>query len=185
MKNVLSLLVLVAFLLLMSAPGSAEDKAANKYVGVKTCSMCHKADKTGNQFGIWQKTKHADAFNALKTPKAAEVAKAKGLKTAASEAPECLACHTIVVDAKLADKTFDAKDGVQCEACHGAGSAYKNMAIMKDHAKAVAAGLTDFKDDAAKEKACKTCHNEKSPTYKEFKYVDQWAKIKHLRPKKS
>ena len=58
------------------------------------------------------------------------------------------------------------------------------MTIMKDKAKAVAAGLTDFKDDAAKEKLCKTCHNEKSPTYKEFKFKDMWAKIAHMRPKK-
>jgi cytochrome c peroxidase len=77
------------------------------------------------------------------------------------------------------------KDGVQCENCHGAGSGYKTMAIMKDHAKAVAAGMTDFKDDAAKEKLCVTCHNDKSPTHKEFKFKEMWDKIKHPRPKKS
>ena len=185
MKNLLSLVVLAAFILLLNASGSAEEKTANKYVGVKTCSMCHKTEKSGNQFGIWQKSKHADAFNVLKTPKAAEVAKAKGVKGPASEATACLECHTITADAKSVDKTFDVSDGVQCESCHGPGSAYKSMATMKDHAKAVAAGLTDFKDDSTKEKACKTCHNEKSPTYKPFKFNDEWAKIKHMRPKKT
>jgi hypothetical protein len=179
MKNILIILTIVALMVLVSSCAFAQGTAANKYVGVKTCSMCHKADKTGNQFGIWQKTKHAEAFAALKTPKADEVAKAKGLKKPAAESPECLDCHTITADAAMCDKTFDAKDGVQCEACHGAGSAYKSMTIMKDKAKAIAAGLTEFKDPAAIEAKCKTCHNEKSPTHKPFVLKDMWAKIQH------
>jgi hypothetical protein len=154
--------------------------AQNKYVGVKMCSMCHKADKTGNQFGVWSKSPHAEAYKVLTGEKAAAVAKEKGIKNAA-EAPECLACHG-AVDAKLAG-TYDVKDGVQCETCHGAGSAYKSMATMKDKAKAIAAGLHEFKDAAAIEAFCKTCHNDKSPTKKAFKFEESWAKIKHSVPK--
>jgi len=127
-------------------------QAQNKYVGVKMCSMCHKAEKTGNQFGVWQKSKHAEAYKTLMGAKAAEIAKAKGIKNAA-EAPECLSCHG-AVDAKLADKSYDMKEGVQCEVCHGPGSAYKGMAIMKDKAKAIAAGLHEFKDTKAVEELC-------------------------------
>jgi hypothetical protein len=166
-------------------PMMAQEKAANKYVGVKICSPCHKTEKSGNQFGIWQKTKHAEAFKVLATAKADEVAKAKGLKKPAAESPECLECHAITVDAKLAEKTLDPKDGVQCETCHGAGSGYKTISIMKDKAKAIAAGMAEYKDDAAIEKKCRTCHNEKSPTYKEFKFQERWPKIKHPTPKKS
>ena len=151
--------------------------AQNKYVGVKICKMCHQTDKQGKQFEIWQKSKHAEAYKTLTEAKAAEIAKAKGLKKAANESPECLECHAITEDAKLTP------DGVQCETCHGAGSAFKNMAIMKDKAKAIAAGLTDFKDDATIEKMCRKCHNEKSPSYKPFKFDEMWAKIKHLIPK--
>lgn len=155
-------------------------QAQNKYVGVKMCSMCHKADKTGNQFKIWSGSKHAEAYKTLTTPEAAKIAEAKGIKKAA-EAPECLSCHG-AVDAKLVDK-YDVKDGVQCETCHGAGSAYKSMATMKDKAKSIAAGLREFKDAAAIEKACKECHNEKSPTFKGFKFDEMWGKIKHAVPK--
>jgi hypothetical protein len=151
--------------------------AQNKYVGVKMCSMCHKGEKKGAQFEIWQKSKHAEAYKTLTGAKAAEIAKAKGLKKAANESPECLECHAITEDSKLTP------DGVQCEMCHGAGSAYKTMPIMKDKAKAIAAGLTDFKDKAAIEKVCKSCHNEKSPTHKAFKLDEMWAKIKHSIPK--
>jgi hypothetical protein len=149
--------------------------AENKYVGAKMCGMCHKGEKKGAQFETWQKSKHAEAYKTLTGTKAAEIAKVKGLKKAANESPECLECHAISADAKLVT------DGVQCESCHGAGSAYKS--IMKDKAKAIAAGLTDFKDNTAIEKVCKTCHNEKSPTHKTFKLDEMWAKIKHPIPK--
>jgi hypothetical protein len=157
--------------------------AQNKYVGVKQCSMCHKTEKQGKQFDIWSKSKHAEAFKTLTTAAADEIAKKKGLKTKAAESPECLGCHTITADAKLFDKSFDVKDGVQCESCHGAGSAYKNMAVMKDAKKATAAGLLMYADDAAITKLCVTCHNEKSPTAKKFELASMWKQIAHKIPK--
>lgn len=163
--------LLLAVIVLISFPALAQ----NKYVGVKMCGICHKGDKKGAQLEIWQKSKHAEAYKTLTGAKAAEIAKAKGLKKAANESPECLGCHAITADPKLL------ADGVQCESCHGAGSAYKS--VMKDKAKAIAAGLTDFKDTAAIEKVCKSCHNEKSPTHKGFKFDEMWAKIKHPEPK--
>ena len=164
---------LVVIIVLIPAALSAQ----HKYVGVKICKMCHQTEKMGKQFDVWQKSSHAQAFETLKSPAAEKIAKAKGLTKAASESPECLECHAITEDPKLI------ADGVQCETCHGAGSDYKNMAVMKDHAKAVAAGLSDFKDKAAMEKKCTQCHNAKSPTTKEFKFDEMWAKIKHPIPK--
>jgi hypothetical protein len=156
--------------------------AENKYVGAKMCGMCHKGEKKGAQFEIWQKSKHADAYKILTSAKSAEIATAKGLKKPANESPECLECHAMSNDPKLI------VDGVQCESCHGAGSAYKTLPVMKDKAKAIAAGLMVFKDEEAIADKCKTCHNEKSPTRKSFKYEqtwfkDMWAKIKHSIPK--
>jgi excinuclease UvrABC ATPase subunit len=177
------IIILLAVCVLLVAAVSIGYAGDNKYVGVKSCKMCHQSEKQGQQFSIWQKSKHAEAYKSLTTAKAEELAKAKGLKKPAAESPECLSCHTITADAKLLDKTFDMKDGVQCELCHGAGSAYKVMNVMKDKAKSVAAGLIEYKDNTAIEKHCKTCHNEKSPTYKEFKFADMWAKIKHSVPK--
>ena len=155
----------------------------NKYTGVKVCRPCHATAKQGEQFPTWQQSAHSGAYKTLVTAKANEIAKGKGLSTPAAESAECLACHTTVADAKLLEKTFDVKDGVQCETCHGAGTAYKNMTIMKDHAKSVAAGMMEYKDEAAIEKQCRMCHNEKSPTFKEFKFKESWDKIKHPVPK--
>lgn len=86
-------------------------------------------------------------------------------------------------DASLFDAKFDMKDGVQCEACHGPGSDYKTMSVMKDKEKAVAAGLV-----LGDEKLCKTCHNEESPTFdkeKGFDYQAMWALIAHPMPKEA
>ncbi len=179
MKNLLLVFLLIACYIIVTQPGLAQ----NKYVGLKQCSMCHKSEKSGNQFGVWSKSKHSEAYKVLASDKAKEVAKKAGLKKPAAESAECLGCHTVTADAKLLDKQFDVKDGVQCETCHGAGSAYKAMATMKDKAKAIAAGMTAYKDEKAIEKQCLTCHNEKSPTYKPFKFADAWAKIKHPVPK--
>jgi len=169
MQKIMSFLLASLFLISFSV------LAENKYVGAKMCGMCHKGEKKGLQLETWQKSKHAEAYKTLTGAKAAEIAKAKGLKKAANESPECLECHAITADPKLTP------DGVQCESCHGAGSAYKML--MKDKAKAIAAGLTDFKDKAAIEAVCKTCHNEKSPTHKAFKLDEMWPKIKHSIPK--
>lgn len=155
----------------------------NKYVGVRACRPCHATAKQGEQFPIWQKSAHARAYTTLTTSKADEIAKGIGFSVPAVEVVDCLTCHTVLADTKLLEKTFSVQDGVQCETCHGAGSAYKSMSIMKDHAKSVAAGMIEYIDEAAIEKQCRSCHNEKSPTYKEFKFKESWEKIKHPVPK--
>lgn len=174
--------VLIAFLLL-AIPMTL--LAQNKYIGVKMCSMCHKTEKQGQQLAIWEKNDHSKAYKILLSAESAEIAKAKGIKKPASEAAECLDCHAPAhkVNAKLFEKGFDLKQGVQCEDCHGAGSAYKTIHIKEDRKKSVEAGMTDYKDMAAIEKSCIACHNEKSPTYKGFKFEEAWKKIVHPVPK--
>ena len=174
---------LTSLLVIVTLVVTASTVAQNKYIGTKMCGMCHKTDKQGKQLDIWQKSNHAGAVKTLASAKAAEIAKEKGLTKPAAESAECLSCHAPEHDAKNVEKTFNAKEGVQCETCHGAGSAYKTITVMKDHAKSVAAGMTEFKDDAAIEAKCKTCHNEKSPTFKVFKFEEYWNKIKHPVPK--
>lgn len=157
--------------------------AQHSYVGVKTCGMCHKSQKTGNQLGVWKNSLHSKAYETLLTEKAEKVAKEKGLKTKASEAPECLKCHVTGydLDASLLGKKFKMEDGVQCETCHGPGSDYKKKSIMKDRDKAVANGLILYEKP---EELCVKCHNEESPFYKEFKFAEFWDKIKHPVPAK-
>ena len=176
MKKLLQCLIVLALVVFVTLPTLAQ----HKYVGVTMCSACHRSEKAGKQFDIWKGSKHAEAFKTLQTPKADEIAKGKGLKTKAAESPECLECHVTGYGAdKAIAGALKQEDGVQCEACHGPGSDYKSIPVMKDKAKAEAAGLMLAVNDP---KLCEKCHNSKSPTYKEFKYKEAWDKIKHPVP---
>ena len=151
------------------------------YVGSSTCGMCHKSEKQGSQLSIWEGSKHAQAYTALTTEKADEIAKSKGFKTKAVETPECLKCHAsgYNVDAKLLAAKFKIEDGVQCETCHGPGADYKSKKIMENKEEAIANGLMVPENI---EEFCITCHNAESPTYVEFNFETMWDKIKHPVP---
>jgi hypothetical protein len=156
---------------------SADDA---KYLGAEKCAkMCHKAKSKGEQLPIWQKSKHANAYAELATPKALETAKKAGLTEDPQKSEKCLKCHVTAygVDAALIDSTFSPKDGIQCEACHGAGSKYAKLSAMKDKKLALAAGLT-----IPTEKVCVKCHNKESPFYKPFVFDDMVKQIAHKKP---
>lgn len=169
----------IALALLLGAGGAA---AQNKFTGAKMCGTCHKAGKGGTSFAVWEKTAHAKAYKTLLSEESKKIAKEKGLKAAPHEAPECLKCHvTGGGTAKNVEASFKKEEGVTCEACHGAASAYKIIHSKGDAEKSKAAGLIQGEKNA---KACQTCHNPESPTYKEFKFEPMWAKIEHAKPAK-
>ena len=174
------LLILVS--LAMVAGAAYAEGTKGEIVGADSCKMCHKTPKSGDQYGIWTNSKHAKAFEALASDEAKKIAADKGLGDPQA-APECLKCHTVTgflgADVKVAATTkYTTAEGVSCEACHGAGSLYKGMAVMKDRAKAVAAGLAEPKGA----EFCTQCHNENSPTFKSFDYEKAWESIKHTVP---
>jgi hypothetical protein len=153
--------VIFSLVLLFTFSNLFAQKAS--YVGTKKCKMCHTKDGTHKK---WEGTKHATAFKSLKSEASKKLAKGK----AADQEAACIACHVSSVD-----KKDMYEEGVGCEACHGPGSNYMKMDIMKDKAKSKAAGLVMNKDT----KLCEKCHNKKSPTFKSFKFTDDWAKIAH------
>ena len=85
-------------------------------------------------------------------------------------------CHVTAWEEKkeLKADSLKKEDGVGCETCHGPGADYMAMPVMKDHAKALEAGLL-----VPNKETCLGCHNEESPFYKEFKYEERLKEIKH------
>jgi cytochrome c554/c'-like protein len=170
---------------LMIAGGSllthAADAPAHAYVGAEKCKMCHNSPAKGAQYTKWTESKHAKAYATLGTEEAKKAGAAKGIADP-QKAPECLKCHVTGYGApadKLTDK-WKMEEGVGCEACHGPGGDYWKMEVMKDVAKATAAGMT-----TPNEAFCKTCHNPESPSYKPFDFAAYSAKIAHPNPQKA
>lgn len=183
-KIILLLIVLIAFYFM----GTFFSQEKTKYIGVKSCN-CHNMPSRGKQIEIWQKSKHASAYKTLKTEEAEKIVKEKGLKTSATESNECLCCHVTGHGENRYAEKYDKEEGVTCETCHGPASEWKNIHSKKDKlADAIEAGLiyTKLNDNSKKiiEDRCKSCHNEKSPTYKEFVFDEFWAKIAHPIPQK-
>lgn len=151
------------------------------YVGVDECGMCHKTDKQGKQLDIWKNSKHSKAYETLKTEQADKIAKDLGFETPAAKTPKCLKCHTSGSDAEpaLFGKKFKIEDGVQCETCHGPGSEYKSMKVMKSREESMKNGLIIH---SKLEDFCVNCHNPESPTYIAMDVNEAWNKIKHPIP---
>ncbi len=168
-------------IILFSGAGLVRAQDSHKYIGAKKCKTCHKKAKIGEQFKVWQEGPHAGAFKTLSSEKALKVASERGIADP-SKAGECLKCHSTYAKHKdqLDKKTkLTLEEGVSCESCHGPGSDYKKKKIMKDQKLAISKGLI-----IPDEKTCRKCHNENSPTMKEFDFEKAKDKIKHPRPKK-
>lgn len=170
-------LILIACLLIFSANFTlAQDF---DYIGAAKCKMCHNKETTGKQYAKWLETKHSNAWKTLAGVKALEYGKENGIPEPQKE-QKCLKCHST---AAAADPdlvlTITVEEGVSCESCHGAGSAYKPTTIMKNKAKSIEKGLV-----IPDEKVCLKCHNEENPFYKPFNFEEYNAKIAHPIPPK-
>ena len=142
------------------------------YVGSARCQICHRTESQGRQFPIWQKSRHSRSSQALSTPLAQKLA-----GDAAFNA-KCLGCHS-----PLADKAVELKaEGVSCEVCHGPGSEYKKLSLMKNRDEAVKNGLIPYADTEAIKALCLKCHQ--NAHNKPFDFAARWEKIKHPIPRK-
>lgn len=187
----------------VSFVGAQETEKAQEfeYIGSQGCKICHTSSKKGAQYKVWAAGVHAKAFESLKTEEAAEIAKEKGLKLPAYQAPECIVCHVTgygkggyeLMDEEFWSPADEDKEGkkavkrmkglqaVGCEACHGPGSEYKSTKVMK----AIFGGTTEGESVGMvvpAEEVCIQCHNEKSPAYKPFNFSERVKEIAHPYP---
>lgn len=155
--------------LLMLFAFTAARKNAS-FVGVAVCKKCHESDAIGNQYKSWQQSPHAKAYLLLKQDKALSLAKELSLNNPSSD-EQCLKCHTT----GLGKNPALWEDGVGCESCHGPGSiynSYENHVALGNrevaYKKALSLGMYPILGTdgiKAREKVCRSCHNEKRPCY--------------------
>jgi 2',3'-cyclic-nucleotide 2'-phosphodiesterase (5'-nucleotidase family) len=122
------------------------------FLGENNCSACH-----SDIHQQWRQTSHARSFGSLRA-------------TAAQFEPECLACHTT---GYRHHHGYDEQHRtnlvqVQCEACHGYGTAHRRDGTMLKLAR----------------ESCTQCHIANRPCYDElrgqdFDYARYWERIAH------
>jgi len=161
---------------LIVAAGLAATQSST-YVGSKKCSLCHKNEHLGDQYGIWESTKHSKSLDSLSSPAAAAPAEAAGVASP-TEDPKCLRCH-----GPLFEKVPDfMTEGVNCEACHGPGSGYAKLSVMKNKEEAIKKGLLLYGSQDEIKAHCLACHD--NPHGKPFDFAAALEKVKHPLPKK-
>lgn len=170
----------------------AADRDAAKYAGLKSCKMCHKSEKSGRQYGIWEKGPHANAYKRLASDEAKAAAAKLGIDDP-QKSGKCLKCHSTAynwTESKATEK-IAVEEAVTCESCHGPGGDYKSKSVMEDRDKCIEKGMI-----YPATKSCKLCHNDTSPTWKNDRYTlesgekvgfdekQAYEKIKHPKPEK-
>jgi hypothetical protein len=149
-RSYLPPILLFVFVILAAWPSREEfERARPGYVGAAKCKVCHI-----EVFDRWSVTGHAGALSAL--------------EGAERRDSTCLTCHTT----GYGDRGYGGREalvdlgGVQCEACHGAGSLYSRSSVMRQPEFSRLMGLV-----AVDSVTCTRCHNiNQSPAFEGFAY---------------
>jgi YVTN family beta-propeller protein len=155
------------------------------FIGAQACAACHEGLSMGHQFSKWRLSAHADAYASLALPESKEIVRLSGLTEEPHQSKMCLGCHATAAEAEEWERgeDFHIEHGLQCEACHGAGSEYAPEDIMQDRMKAMMHGLKmPAKDD------CLICHRAKGShdavlKKKPFDLETAWQAIAHPTPR--
>ena len=140
-----------------------------RFLGVETCgsSQCHaspepwrNATVSMRERLIWQAhDRHAQAFTALTSDAGRAIATKLGLADA-TQAPQCLTCHSTFVPVAQRGPKFSLENGVGCESCHGPGGEFLSTHVQPtaQHASNVAAGMYPSNEPAPRAALCLSCH---------------------------
>jgi hypothetical protein len=174
--NLKLLLFLPLYLSLLALPVLAEDF---QYMGSKQCAKCHMSKSVGSQYVQWLQSRHAQAHWRLASDWSKFLAKQRDKYKHIDEpikAPECLRCHHTGAQNKGAKyaPSYNAEEGVGCEACHGPGSAYMDPLIMSDRKEFLAHGGI-----VPTIETCTRCHHNPS----RFDFKSFYRKIIHPKSK--
>ena len=132
-----------------------------------TCgeSTCHSASipwpnssVSQREYIVWrERDPHAKSYQTLTTERARNIAAAVGQGAPTSSA-KCLGCHAFVPE--QAEETYSVEDGVSCEACHGAASAWLGVHTsgLYFYGANLEKGMYPTTDAAARAELCLDCH---------------------------
>jgi YVTN family beta-propeller protein len=130
------------------------------YVGREVCLECHPHENPGSACTLKPFPGCGQSYEALEQTEAPHIAALSGIGEPPTESRICLGCHATGADAgpRWTTETFNVTDGVQCEACHGAGSVHVDAWRLPEADAAVRVlGRMPFVDRSV----CATCHRDR------------------------
>ncbi|MCI5044023.1 MAG: cytochrome c family protein [Aquisalinus sp.] len=113
-----------------------------------------------DEYVIWRdRDPHARAWRTLQTEDARNIASYFGIEDPANSG-KCLGCHTTEVGPGGHETAFDIRNGISCEACHGAASEWLGVhsAGLYFYAKNISAGMFPTADPESRAEMCVSCH---------------------------
>ena len=118
--------VLALTLILAARLGVAEETELPTYLGRAVCHECHGPGHNGGSCTVRPIPQHDRAFDVLGKPEAVEIAALSGVSREPRRSLICLGCHATAAEegSRWTANSFKIADGVQCEACHGAGGVH-------------------------------------------------------------
>ena len=143
-----------------SGRGLAQESEFPLYVGREVCLECHGPDRSVKPCSVKPAPKRRQAYQALTNPEAAQIAALSGIAEQPMQSLLCLECHTTAADAgpRWTASTFKIEDGVQCEACHDAGSLHVNARRNGEQRQAPGHSGSIWRGDRS---ICEPCHIKK------------------------
>lgn len=153
--------------LAIDAPGGDASKVVPgvsptaSYIGSQNCAACHK-----ESYEIWQKSRHAHAFESL-------------LYTQSDADPSCIECHTVGFGQPggyLRSMGKEKLVNVSCESCHGPGSEHVRLRSVAAPGQEIALKLR-----AVGAGQCTQCH--RGEFSRPFEWDEFWPLIQHGKEK--
>ena len=169
-RNLSAYLLILCFAVLMPSRLCAAESQPAKYIGPGSCAAtsCHGSVKPvagsrilQNEYSTWIiQDKHSRAFQALTGEIGERMARILKLGAKAEEASKCLGCHALYTTPEQRGRAFEISEGVSCENCHGAASAWLGPHTTRSwpHEKSVALGMHDTRDVIHRTEKCLECH---------------------------
>lgn len=161
---------LLIILLIFSAVQAGDDAGSGGefpvYVGRAVCLECHASGHDAGSCAVHPIPEHAKSYEALSKPEARHIAALSGIFVPPTTSRICLDCHATAADEgpRWTAETFAIQDGVQCEACHGAGSLHVDVYRSQPPARQERPGATLERSEPWQ--WCAPCHVEK-PSHRE------------------
>ncbi len=157
MKHALIVLIAQVPLLLAVERSASQEVPLALYVGRDVCLECHAAPAPSvGACTLEDIPEHGRSYRALGKTQAAHIAALCGVAKSPQQSRVCLDCHATAGEdgPRWTAPTFDISLGVQCEACHGAGS--RHVELSRNAAGDLRGGI--LRGDRA---TCDACHGKK------------------------